>query len=529
MEAPGKELWSRLVEYLGAPLVRYMLSSTNVWDFDNLTNRQRSTAASIAVAMSNQPLWEWDPVRRSQHIVTLFCTYSAEWGRTPASEFHIYSGGKKPDTRADDPAENALLELAADVYPTFLLPVGNKSVWSAHVAEHPQLKRVHSLLFQPEEPIMQLFPNADFVSHNPGDPPPDWLSTPSMVFFNDGSGTSFQFAMVVRSILAAASGAWDAGKCGVDAYLGSVRQMLAVARKLAIGEDAVVPAIIGCYNTAIVGGVHEIKFSQGRLRRVTPAETTHLDGVTAGTVVFEMPVTLRRIRERAGTAAVDSFRAQVNVPFKLAQMAAILSSGPEETQAIGKSFESWPNPLESESQVLPNGSPQPNHFAPSRALQQTDETIMQHWGDTFARVQSAWTKGQAKQFHKAQERLLSGATERHTRLDALIDAVVVWETLFGGKGETSLRVCAALAHLLVPNDPIGRFDFFGEVKKLYDKRSNAVHGSDHSPNLAVSGADRDKAVHIAISAWCRTLESPHLLQCADAIARSNRLIMGLTD
>jgi hypothetical protein len=75
------------------------------------------------------------------------------------------------------------------------------------------------------------------------------------------------------------------------------------------------------------------------------------------------------------------------------------------------------------------------------------------------------------------DRFLLAASERTTAPDALVDAVVVLEALFGSAGEAVLRVSAAVAWLLEPDSADARTELFSEVGRIYRARSSVVHGS----------------------------------------------------
>jgi hypothetical protein len=75
------------------------------------------------------------------------------------------------------------------------------------------------------------------------------------------------------------------------------------------------------------------------------------------------------------------------------------------------------------------------------------------------------------------DRFLLAATERTTAPDALVDAVVALDGLFGSPGEAMLRVSAAVAWLLEPDSADARTELFSEVGKIYRARSSVVHGN----------------------------------------------------
>jgi hypothetical protein len=66
--------------------------------------------------------------------------------------------------------------------------------------------------------------------------------------------------------------------------------------------------------------------------------------------------------------------------------------------------------------------------------------------------------------------------------EALIDAVVVWESLFGGRADSTFRVTSSLARLLEA-DPGSRHELVARLKKTYGVRSDLVHGRHTSSDF----------------------------------------------
>jgi hypothetical protein len=127
----------------------------------------------------------------------------------------------------------------------------------------------------------------------------------------------------------------------------------------------------------------------------------------------------------------------------------------------------------------------------------------------------------------AVRRTITAILERNEPPDALIDAVIALENLFGHGGTTEVifRVTAAVAHLLEP-DPTERAAFRSKLGKVYDARSKVIHGAAITAKVKLPER-KEEAIEAAIGSL-RALfaERPHLISDTE---RGMRLILGTTD
>jgi hypothetical protein len=87
-------------------------------------------------------------------------------------------------------------------------------------------------------------------------------------------------------------------------------------------------------------------------------------------------------------------------------------------------------------------------------------------------------------------RIVSALSQRTDVQDVLIDAVIVWENLFGTSPETSFRLCAAITKLL-EKDVTRRGEYLRQVSHIYQQRNKVAHGSSANPagiHLAATAA-----------------------------------------
>ena len=125
----------------------------------------------------------------------------------------------------------------------------------------------------------------------------------------------------------------------------------------------------------------------------------------------------------------------------------------------------------------------------------------------------------------AIRRILRAVSERSEPEDILVDSVIVWENLFGGRQETVLRVTGALAWLLEPTSADKRATLRGALTKIYSLRSDVVHGNVR--RAAALGREPQDAVQVALDALATLFRGrTDLLQVHDSETRSARLLMG---
>jgi hypothetical protein len=110
----------------------------------------------------------------------------------------------------------------------------------------------------------------------------------------------------------------------------------------------------------------------------------------------------------------------------------------------------------------------------------------------------------------AVRRLLSAIGTRYDDEDGVVDAVIALESLFGtGQSEVGFRLSAALAWLL-ETDSEARLGRQKSISRLYNLRSQIVHGARVDPSLLSEG--RREASQTAVAAL-RALfkETPYLI------------------
>jgi hypothetical protein len=125
----------------------------------------------------------------------------------------------------------------------------------------------------------------------------------------------------------------------------------------------------------------------------------------------------------------------------------------------------------------------------------------------------------------AVRRALLAAAERQSPEDVLVDAVVVWENLFGSSQDTTMRVTGALAWLLA-TDVAGREQKQRRLKEIYRLRSKTVRGAHQMTTQEIQTCPQE-ALDVALDALRKIFEvRPDLIDLTDSNARSNRMLLG---
>ncbi len=124
----------------------------------------------------------------------------------------------------------------------------------------------------------------------------------------------------------------------------------------------------------------------------------------------------------------------------------------------------------------------------------------------------------------AIRRMLQALGERYNPEDVLVDAVIVWENLFGASQETTLRISTALAWLL-GKDASDRASLQKQYRDLYVLRSDIVHGSAKLASDKIPVASR-RTVAISLTALRELFEKrTDLLAETSSRARGNKLLL----
>jgi hypothetical protein len=445
-----------------------------------------------------------------------------ETGITIADALRLQAGGtirELPD-RDDDLLRHALHWLARDLWPYLLLPQ-DAPRWAgfslagigASAFNHPAQQELREALQQVREPVRQLYPD---TTHE--------LADSVRVASSSGTTGSLQVALLGDRLIEGA-----AERCGsritVDGneVMRQVDRQLEELRLLARERPAEVPATVGL-NGLELPRDHVLKTALGELRPASHHGYEGLPGSPSPNVMLTLTFPLRYSRVPSGEPVQgappgfwDSWRA-LEARVDLVRLAVLLAHGPESGLVLRTVSEQVHDPLfggglrgrlDASQFSIP--------FDPAR------EAAIVEWAErihTYFRPEIAL----------AVRRTVSAADGLRATDDALVDAVIALEALFGpGGGEVGFRLQTALAFLLA-DDESERRAIHAQVGELYSARSQLVHGSgvaDQERLLQLRG----DAVKLAVRCL-RLLFSTHHGLVADQ-GRGKRIILaagrGLAD
>ncbi len=363
------------------------------------------------------------------------------------------------------------------------------------------------------------------------------------LYRSTGAGGTIQLVMVAGTVL---HNAWRLSqfRCGrptprqfADAALGIIE----FAHKALDGKALTIPALIGITGLRLPEGT-AINLPWGRLREVTPQDQQFIPASLAGQFSSTDSTGTSVTIDYAGNAVME-----YDVPYTIKlgswdptesdrpldlismdtaerrletlRFALLLSTERENRPIVVGTWRVFLDPLE----VGRSTSWQDPRRGPSLIAAALTEEEAQSWAEWIGRVHDH----RVKSVDVAIRRTLLAAADRPDPTDALVDAVIVWENLVGSRqGEPTLRIGAAVAWLL-GTDGRHRQELRRQVSKLYNLRSDVVHGNRFlKPREAF---DRYREALDLTVQILRTLfrDRPELLaECKDSDERSLRLILG---
>lgn len=528
---------ARLERVYGGPFLRYALNLPPEMDLSEISSEGLNSDV-LALLTHQATLGDGDPFTTYLNAMSL-SQYHPPAQMSLVNVLRVMSGGQveAPPAEGDASIESALERLAADLWPMYLLrPHGDgpRTFWMSSpmgVYQHPAFE-VAIDAFLADESLRRLFPYSPEESEVAGE---GWTKATGYLSLVIGSGFSGSMQLTVLLPSLVSSGVFRCLMNGTplsySAIVPQLHQVLEDLRSLAQGQEVKMPTLVGFAGVRLPEG-QSLQLGNGTLRPTNPVDTDlFLRGGEGGlTTVLETtyPARIYEILEHNFEDDDDPFKS--------------ISKYQSRTDEARRSF-----------------NRETDHIRMARLM--ACPTLTEPWllrevarytSDPLSHGGSAnWEPGYAAvpshelsfpQFHGVKDwhstvkakhvpsldiglrRLLSAATVRTDPIDAFVDAVVVWENVFGVRTETNFRVTAAMAKLLEPSDMNAREALFTELKGLYGKRSQLVHGGPE-PKPDDLMTYRQRAIEIAVHCFRTLYKSRPDLLGEPSELRGSRLLL----
>lgn len=527
----------RLLHNVGAPALAYLTFATvdairlriNNPTSNRLSGLQESVLLQLAALDSNPqfPAREW-----ANRLGGLNPTSQVSVGNT----LRGLAGGEicsPPDGLGQ--LEHLLALFVIDQYPAMLVKESNDDPvarlgFRPSLFRHPQNEHFRALALQDSD--LKLLFTAD--SEHSGPEGSTMRST--------GSGGGHQLWTLAETLV---SFGWrrarlDAVAPPIEKVVEAALAGLSLVRSAIVKEDATTAARVGIAGVLLPHGVDELDFGWARLRKTDERDsiyvkTTSLEGQLATTTVDGEQVTIRYSGDLVlefdipylveigdptdpigaewpahllvGYERLEEYTQNVKLGLLLAcpDLRAVLVSTWQvfiDPFALSDST-GWSDPRQA-SGLMP------------RQLSVDEAQLWEEWAKRVGerRVPSVGV---------AIRRMLMAVAERRIPEDILVDAVIVWENLFGAASETTLRVSSSLAWLLGGSKE-ERLEFQTEYKRIYTFRSRVVHGAAAVDRRSLH-EQAAKAVQISIAALRAIFgERPELLEIHSSEMRSLHIL-----
>jgi hypothetical protein len=361
-----------------------------------------------------------------------------------------------------------------------------------------------------------------------------WAMAGSATFSDDIAATTAASARQTTAVTAPGRTArpWGADSGGRSFIVSGIRSFLG-------GQPTPVTAVVSLTGIRLPEGV-EISGNWGRIRaaraedhpsrlnsmvekRITTTtdKGEHIEITDAGDVIFEacIEMTMKMNVSRGAESTSRGWSAsttgdlaglinRVRLAFALAitrePRPVLISTWQKVIIPLAGSFPSWTDP-----QLMAARVP---------TLLSSDETTSwQSWINTVM-------GSDLSHLSLAMTRTLRAQSERRDDSDALIDAVIAWESLFGAVSDSTLRVSASLARLLHAAGP-EREKARDRYSKIYNRRSLIVHGAKRESTAQQIHQDSQDAIKAAVEAIRAILVKRPDLLALESKARSDQILM----
>lgn len=547
-----------LVDVVGVDLVAFMLAlnPADVWNDSVLAGPRTAVAEDIwTAAMGHtRPIkgsrHPWKTMREASRI-DAFCRYDESRGTSAATDFHLRSGGIRPAIGGNSSLDDCLQLIAMDCFAARLIGSEQTHHSPSLVDKHPLMPTVRRWLRNESEPLTQLLRDA-FAATDEAD-----LRGRDRVTYNEqievdwstGGGGSLSLRDIGTHIISSLLIDEDLDARVLIRVAEAVRDGLGRARRLAAGETVPVKTLIALGDLTLPRGAGPIEIAGGRIRRPTVLDRRLNSFAAEPDLILEVDQPVRFIEARLSPPPVHNGHEQLTrfvasserrkkfLPeliqasedhqetIRRVRFAIVLASPNEEVFRPVWRFTRQNHPLTSSGSNSHQPNPSPGVVKTQLPPQIDAGTAVEiaEWAKKMAGLPDALKVG--------RRRLLKATTDRPDPLDKFIDAVIVWESMFGTETETSFRVTGSMALLLEPENIEARKALHKRLSDLYSHRSKLVHGAvghDRESSkfkMADVPEHANDAVRYAIDCFKRILDDKGLFPL-DSAARSKRIMLG---
>jgi hypothetical protein len=534
-----------LVETFGMRLLGYLCGVDEARIVSRIEDRRALPTGAEAVLTRDLVLLAQMVAARLAESPQLPRGYAIDLARTlpgrsigMGTALRLSAGGEVPENLVHDPTTDPVKaqvgRMAIDAYPQLLLPRGKFDfgpVLAPSLFNHPAEQALQTAI-SADPALRRLFSEQDGTIGRCG-----------YMYNSLGRGGSYQDVMFSSMVI---TSAWDALAMthhhpNLPDLIEQCYRNVDAVRAALLGQPATIQGRI--VFTGFRTGDQAVRTPWGTLRPMTDWERALAPPSLAGAVTGNDPdggqVTVSYSGEMVLEAELP-YAVLVSAPpgdnvfrtwpkidgadtvrriIEGVQLALLLSTErPEGQWAAARLSWSWSgDPLGHGSNLGWSDIRRGVGFMPAELTAEECQLV----GEWAHHIEDRWTP----RIDIAVRRLLRAVNERTDMADRLVDAVIVWENLFGtSEGEPTLRISSSLAWLLA-DDPAQREELQRKCRSLYRDRSRIVHGAAQDESaLAESANAALRVARDALRVMFR--ERPELIALPDGAARSLRLIMG---
>ncbi|MFF8728189.1 hypothetical protein ACF073_17095 [Streptomyces sp. NPDC015171] len=494
-----------LVAAFGEEFVRYVLNIPEPESLDNLAELTPTgvlnTLSSLALQSVHTGFIDINLIASGQ-----LSAFMPEEGMSVVHFLRKLCGGSVPAdvADADDEVLFALRSIALDIWPVLLMPppkiqrgAGFFMASPAGLIQHPKATEAAEI-FMHDRSLSKLFPPA--AGSEQGAPQPLMESAEWIV--NAGSSGTRQLVGVLSGLIydARLRVALNGHQLTFERLSECLKDSLEALRLLADGKDVKIPAVIGFSGLSLEDG-QSIHFTDGVLRGVRPAERGILLNNSGATgAVYETHYAVRILHVYKSNPGSDDwakpfmkYRARIEESVRSFEYSldkvrlALLLCSDEGTLLAPKE--------ETRLIIDPANMGGASYWSASEHTPANNQLPADKHGEVIA-MYDVIRKKHPESLNIAMKRLLSAASSRWNSNDALIDALIAWENMFGTRTETTFRVTASLAKILEETTE-KRLELQKELNKLYAVRSSMVHGAKE-PDPDTAAKNRERVIRVAI-------------------------------